>query len=161
LAVRSMIHNLAILRHHIRMAFRDSESMTAGIRQGNGAGPHIWAAVSMPFFEVMHAERLVALFICTLSKMQRALAGLACVDDTDLIVNDNSQVAENVSNKMQKLLTMWHGLLKATGGELVPEKCFWYLINFKWLNKQWKYKTSQELPGLLSIGQQTGKIIIP
>jgi len=24
---------------------------------------------------------------------------------------------------MQQSLTMWHGLLQATGGELVPEKC--------------------------------------
>ncbi len=44
------------------MAFGDSESyqgqdhwsqLAAGIGQGNGAGPHIWAAVSTPLFEVM------------------------------------------------------------------------------------------------------------
>jgi len=108
----------------------------------------------------MCTEGLVALFICTLSKMQRELAGLAFADDMDLIVNDDSQVAENISSKMQKLFTMWHGLLKAMGSELVPEKCCWYLINLKWVNKQWKYKTTTELLGQLSIGQQTGKIII-
>jgi len=90
------------------MVFGDSEhyqgqaqwsKLTAGIGQGNGAGTHIWAAVSMPLFKVMHKEGLVALFVCTLSKMQSSLVGLAFVDNTDLIVNDESQVAEQGSRK--------------------------------------------------------------
>jgi len=27
------------------------------------------------------------------------------------------------------------------GGELVPGKCFWYLINQIWLNGKWEYQT--------------------
>jgi len=41
----------------------------------------------------MRAEGFVALFICALSKTQRALAGLAFVDNTDLIVNNESNLA--------------------------------------------------------------------
>jgi len=87
----------------------------------------------------MWQEDFVATFICTLSQQQQALAGLAFVDDTDLIVNDPSNSTEKVSRKMQQLLTMWHGLLRATSRELVPEKCFWYLVDFKWQHQQWKY----------------------
>jgi len=54
------------------------------------------------------------------------------------LVNNESQVADNVSSKMQKLLTIWNSLLKVMGGKLVLEKCLWYLIDFKWANKQWK-----------------------
>jgi len=56
---------------------------------------------------------------------------------------------------------MWHGLLRATGGDHVPEKCFWYLIAFQWINKQWKYKKTSELPGQISIDHPKGHIVIP
>jgi len=96
----------------------------AGIRQGNGAGPQIWAAVSLPLFDIMRQEGLVAMFICALLKDQRVLAGFAFVDDTDLIVNDLSNNTQQVHQQMQKSLTMWHGLLRAMGSNLVQEKCF-------------------------------------
>jgi len=72
----------------------------AGIGQGNGASSHIWAAVSMPLFEVMCKEGLVALVIGAMSKMQRALAGFAFMDDMDLIVNDVSNCTEEVGKKI-------------------------------------------------------------
>jgi len=39
---------------------------------------------------------------------------------------------------MQQLVQLWH--LKSTGGDLVLEKCFWYLIDFQYKGKHWKYK---------------------
>jgi len=48
------------------------------------------------------------------------------------------------------------------GGELVPEKCFWYLIDFEWHNQQWKYKKAKDMLGQLSVQQpNSGRIIIP
>jgi len=170
-AVKSMIMTLANLKHHVRTAYGNSaisqgqdnwQELAAGIGQGNGAGPQIWAAVSTPLFAIMRAEGFVAQIICAMSKISMELAGLAFVDDTDLIINDPSNDAEQVSDKMQRSLSTWHGILRATGGELVPEKCFWYLIDFKWANKEWKYKCSNEMKGHLSITQSSsGKIIIP
>jgi len=170
-AVKSMITTLANLKHHVRTAYGDSEisqgqdnwkDLAAGIGQGNGAGPQIWAAVSTPLFAILRAEGFVAQIICAMTKTSTELAGLAFVDDTDLIINDPSNDAEQVNDKMQRSLSTWHGILRATGGELVPEKCFWYLIDFKWANKEWKYKRSNELKGHLSITQsRTGTIIIP
>jgi len=64
-ATKSMIATLAQLWHHIRMAYGDSAQSqgqdewtlpTAGIRQGNGTRPQIWAAVSSPLFEIMCAD---------------------------------------------------------------------------------------------------------
>jgi len=77
-AVHRMVHMLANLQHHIHhTAFSDStlnqgqkdwEQPMAGIGQGNGAGPQIWAAISSPLFDIMRKEGLVAQFICMLSK---------------------------------------------------------------------------------------------
>jgi len=63
---------------------------------------------------------------------------------------------------MQQSLAMWHGLLQATGGELVPEKCFWYLVDFKWANQQWTYKKSTEVLGTITVMiNQTERTTIP
>jgi len=61
-ATESMISTLAQLRHQVRSAFGTSDMSqgqedwpepVAGIGQGNGAGPQIWAAVSTPLFEIL------------------------------------------------------------------------------------------------------------
>jgi len=170
-AVKSMITTLATLKHHVHTAYGDSDisqgqdnwtDLAAGIGQGNGAGPQIWVAVSTPLFKIMRADGFVAQIICAMSKISTELSGLAFVDDMDLTINDPSNEVDQVSKKMHCSLAMWHRLLQATGGELVPEKCFWYLIDFKWTNKEWQYKSLQELMGQLSIKQgSAGKIIIP
>ena len=107
-AVRSMIQTLAHLEHHICMAYGDStcsqglkqwKEGVARIRQGNGTGPHIWAAVSRPLFNIMWQDGFVTQFICTLSKQHWALAGLAFVDDTNLIMNDPSNTTQAVMEK--------------------------------------------------------------
>jgi len=67
------------------------------------------------------------------------MAGFTFVNDTDLIVMDDTNEETKVTLKMQNSLQLWHGLLQAMGGDLVPEKCFWYLSNFKWDNNCWKY----------------------
>ena len=120
---------------------------SSGHRTWNGTGPHIWAAVSTPLFNIMQTDGFVAKFICALSQQQKELAGFAFVNDTDLTVNDDRNTTDAVIDKMQKSLSMWHGLLRATGGELVPEKCFWYLIDFKWENNKWTYKKTGKAPG--------------
>jgi len=93
-AVKSMIQTLAHLNQHVRTAFGDLaqaqgydmwQAEVAGIGQGNGAGLYIWAAISMLLFDITRQEGFVASFICALLQQHKALAGLAFVDDTDLM----------------------------------------------------------------------------
>jgi len=44
---------------------------------------------------------------------------------------------------MQAALNVWNSSLSATGGALVPEKSFWYLIDFKWSSSCWSYMPKQ------------------
>jgi len=90
------------------------------------------------------------------------MAGFAFVDDTDLIVTDDTNNAQKVSQKMQDSLLLWHGLLQATGGDLVPDKCFWYLIDFKWERGQWRYIQWDESAWPLRIHRENGtSVVIP
>jgi len=52
---------------------------------------------------------------------------------------------------MQQSVNYWEGLLRTTGGVLIPNKCFWYLIDFKWSNDKWQYITKGQSPGELVI----------
>jgi len=47
----------------------------------------------------------------------------------------------------------------ATGGDLVPKKCFWYLIDFTWNHNQWTYKQWENKAHSLSIHQVDGTSI--
>jgi len=148
-AMESMIATLAQLQHHVRLAYDNSEcaqgqvdwtNPVAGIGQGNGTSPQIWATVSTPMLTILRQEGFVAMVICAMSKQFWSLGGFAFVDYTDLIVTDPSNDEQKVADKMHQSVQLWHRLLKATGGNLVPEKCFWYLIDFQHEGNHWKYK---------------------
>jgi len=57
---------------------------------------------------------------------------------------------------MQGLVTTWEGLLCATGGALVTEKCFWYLIDFENRHGKWDYIPLAQLPGTLFVHDASG-----
>jgi hypothetical protein len=52
---------------------------------------------------------------------------------------------------MQSMLDHWEGGLHAMGGAIVPQKSYWYGIDFKWhkTKLKWEYKTITHLLGSL------------
>jgi len=170
-AVCSMITTLYEMQHHIRTTFGDSKlsasrqtwgAPIAGIGQGNGAGPHIWAAVSSPMFDIMHSDGFYVHVITSISKLHKQLVGFVFVDDTDLCVGGPHIDSSNVINSMQQLVDNWEGLLRATGGALVPTKCFWYHIDFRWHNNRWMYAMDNHLSGQVTIrNDENQRVIIP
>jgi len=114
-------------------------------------GPSIWVAVSSPMFDIMRQDGFYALLLGAISLQQKQVAGFAFINDTDLCVTHHTNKAEHMVNKVQQAVTHWEGLLRATGGALVLEKCFWYLIDFVHSNNKWTYKTGNQAPGSLSI----------
>jgi len=81
-----MVTTIHGMNHHIRMAYGDStqsasretwKSPIAGIGQGNGAGPSIWAVVSSPMFDIMRQDGFYTLLIGAISLQQHQVAGFA------------------------------------------------------------------------------------
>ena len=62
--------------------------------------------------------------------------------------------------QMQEILDHWGGLLRATGGALVPKKSYWYAINFKWTGSCWKYRTIADMPGNILITGADGERVV-
>jgi len=59
---------------------------------------------------------------------------------------------------MQSSITNWEGLLRTTGGALVPEKCFWYLIEQTWSDGKWMYKPNKTIPANIKVVDAHGHL---
>ena len=149
------------LEHRIRTVYGDSESSFCGklwatpiqgIGQGNGAGPQIWALVSTPVLNMLRSEGYGAFFQTAISGDRVSFVGYSFVDDTDLIVAQPGLTdPADVHSTMQGAINAWEGGIRSTGGSIVPEKSFWYLIDFKWKSGKWRYSTPDETPGRLTV----------
>jgi len=102
-------------------------------------------------FDIMWQDGFFALLMGAISKLQWKIAGFAFMDDTDLCVTHESDEGKQVVQQMQKAVTQWDGLLWASGGALIPEKCFWYLVDFEYTNNRWKYKKCNQAPSQITM----------
>jgi hypothetical protein len=122
------------------------EGPLSGMGQGNGAALVSWAVIITPMLEIMKKRGNCTVFKAFLSGEELKIVGFAFVDDKDLLraSKPGEKTYAEVAEDMQNGLDLWEGLLKATGGALVPDKSYWYLIDFKWKNGAWKYTTTEE-----------------
>jgi len=147
-SVQSMLSMIHGMQHHLCSSYGDSKTSQgrhqwgvpiAGIGQGNGACPLIWAAVSTPLFQILMVKRYFAQVICAIILQNWDITGFGFVDNMDLCTTAASHKVADMVQQMQLSLKLWASLLQATGGALVLEKCFWYLINQTWTNTGWRY----------------------
>jgi len=139
--VQSMLTTLYGMQHHVQSMYGNSTisqgrshwgTPIASIGQGNGAGPQIWEAVSTPLFQILSEDGFFAQVICAMSVHQQSITNFRFVDNTNLCIATEDNTAKTVITRMQNSLQLWAGLLQATGGALVQDKCFWYHIQHKW-----------------------------
>jgi len=160
------------LQHHVRMLYRDSTTWegnkvwavpVAGIGQGNGAGPQIWAVISTLILDLLWQEGYGAAFKAAVSGDQIQFIGYSLMDDTDLI-QTGPTIKSTMSDTlplMQAVLNLWNSRLSAMGGALVPEKSFWYAINFRWRSGHWSYMPKQTAVEPLEMNNHVGKNRLP
>jgi hypothetical protein len=151
-----MFTTLQNLEHTIQTAYGDSEWSYGGdlwvvlipglawgnknegpmsrLGQGNGAAPTGWVVISMLVLEVMQKEGCYMAFKALLSDDEIKFVGFAFVNDMDLLQTGTlmADIFEDVAQYMQDGLDLWEVLLKQQRGPLVPDKSYWYLLDFKW-----------------------------
>jgi hypothetical protein len=110
-----------------------------GFGQGNGVGPSGWSAISTPLVNLVWTTGFRFFLLTALTVFMVSFVCFAFVDNADLVhtAKDEDTTQEVVMREMQQAINHWEGGLKATGGALVPEKSYWYLIDFVWTGKQW------------------------
>jgi len=78
----------------------------------------------------MREDSFFANLVCEMSPIELKLFRFAFVDDTDLCLTQDPEKAKDIPNRMQNAVDHWAEMLRASGGALVPEKCYWYADNF-------------------------------
>ena len=169
-ALQSMLQAIQEMDHYIRTAFGDSDSHYGqengvppqGVLQGNGAGPAGWFCISTLMIRILRDQGFGYKEWSLIRRRALTITCFAFVDDTDLVhaTTNPTKPTATLIEEAQTALTLWEGLLRATGGALAPEKSYWYLVEVKLHNGQWQYaKTTDNdyqlyLPG----GHQVEKL---
>jgi hypothetical protein len=168
LAMRRMMGNLANpielmfstlhkASHKIRTAFGVShktygqgrDPRLQGFGQANGCGPSGWAVISTPLINLVSTAGFGFFLLTALTVSVVQFVCFAFVDDADVVhtAKDVNTSGDSVRQEMQQAIDHWESGLKATGGDLVPNKSYWYLINFVWTGEKWRYATKEDIPG--------------
>ncbi len=168
--IASMFTTLQKASHHVSTAFGISARTYGGARhpalqgvgQGNGAGPAIWAVISTVIIAVMATQGHGFNLLSALTSTLISFVCYAFVDDTDLVhsARTTANSGEDVIAEMQEVLDRWGGVLRATGGALVPSKSYWYVIDFIWTGSKWAYRSMTDMPGDILITGVDGQRVV-
>ena len=161
-AVTSMFRTFQKAIHKVRTAYGDSTLTYSsaenhvplqGIAQGNGCAPTGWVCISTPLINALRAAGYGALLLSALTVSIIAFVCYAFVDDTDLVHTSrgNHFRGTGLIPEVQQALNYWEGVLRATGGAIVPKKTFWVLFEFYWRKNKWQLATSDDIPGDLYV----------
>jgi len=151
----SMISTIHEMNHHICTTYGNSkisssrlswQAPIAGISQGMEWGPSQLSHVQYNALRWLLCTHYILHFTT-----DKKLVGFAFVDDTDLCVFGPTIHCHNITQVMQQSVDNWEGLLHATGGTLVLNKCFWYLLDFRFDNNHWVYTQPNQSPGKITI----------
>jgi len=114
------------------------EQPIAGINKammlGLQSGKHLVPSCSM-----YYDKRVSKHFMRALSHLQYKCTGFAFGNDRLGLTYPSNMVV--VVMQMQNPVQLWEGLLTAISSTLIPERYFWYLIDFGWQARNWYYKT--------------------
>jgi hypothetical protein len=93
-----------------------------------------WAVISICILGA-HGKKGHGTKYCPISKLKQHLSAILYVDDTDILhINlTEDESVDEVHSAIQHV-NSWGNLLIATGGALQPNKCFYSIISFEWMN---------------------------
>jgi hypothetical protein len=163
-----MFGTLAEAQHYIRTTYGDSDTAYTcieipfqGINQGNGAGPGIWLLVSIPIINMLKTAGFGFKVRTVISGNNFSFVCYTFVDDSDVVHSMNettntTSTEKELVTEMQQVVDTWEGGLRASGGALVPDKSYWFLIHFIFDSNGWRYATIDESPGEITIRDITG-----
>jgi hypothetical protein len=167
--------------HRIRTAYGISTYHCAnepgfplfGPGQGSTIGPFLWLLCFLLISLSLSATAPKITIRCPENNMIVNYVGEAFVDDTGLGTNETDSFHHdedetvshdsnyssspgrdkipNVITNLKRLAQEWERLLFSTGGALNLEKCFWFLLAWRWDKGIAKLHTSTTAPGILSM----------
>jgi hypothetical protein len=117
-----------------------------GLGQGSRAAPPSWTQLSAVLVNVYKQLGLGSYIANPLKSETIYSMGALFVDDADFYTsmdkhsddtNKSSDDIKALLEQTQRNLDQWNGLLQSSGGALKPEKCFWYMLDYKCVGGVW------------------------
>jgi hypothetical protein len=152
-AIETMLGAIENMKFFLQTGFGDSTKFagggvsikTQGMTQDNGASPTGWAVISICILKVHGKKGHRSKFLCPITKLTHHLSAILYMDDTDLLHIDltKDEMVDEVHAAIQDSVNSWGNLLIAMGGALQPNKCFYSIVSFEWVNGEWQYKNNQ------------------
>jgi hypothetical protein len=161
-AIKSMLGAIENMKFFLCTGFGDSTSFAGGgvsikmqgLCQGNGAVPAEWAVISICILCAHGKKGHRAKFVCPISQLQHHLSAILYIDYTDLLrinlTKNEYQWSPFHQPGEHQSVNSWGNRLITTGGVLQPNKYFYSIISFKWINGEGQY-TSNALKGEFGI----------
>ena len=102
--------------------------------------------ISTPCLDLLQKHGFGATIETPISLKIIKFVGYAYVDNTNQVKTEKHKGEDigQIVAQMQKAVDCWETGIRATGGAIRPEKCHWYLMDYKWENSQWKLSTIEE-----------------
>jgi len=143
-----------------------SDRLFFGPGQGSTIGPFLWLLcfilISMSLSKDAPKISLQSVDHTTTVEY----VGEAFVDDTVLGTNDSdpgkdstassTAVTSGLITNLRRVALEWKKLLFSTGGALNLEKCFWFLLSWKWNKGRVRMNTEETAPGSLKMTLENG-----
>jgi hypothetical protein len=133
-----------------------------GPAQGSCASPPIWTAISTLILMAYHRDGHGVTMTTAWTALVKKIGAILYVDDTDLLhMNNTGDDTISFIDQVQSALTSWSRLLQATGGNLKPEKCYYYIMSYRYDGGVARICTGRELRQYrnLTIPQHGGTVI--
>ncbi len=96
----------------------------------------------------MHCYKSRGFGLRIISPISRAVIdflGEIYVDDTDLIItHPDLETQKAVLDSLYSSAEAWLLGLNSTGGAINPDKSWWILASYEWINGIWRYRTQPE-----------------
>jgi hypothetical protein len=120
--------------HGISPSFYTSTEsvLILGVLQGTGAAPCTW--LSCILLQALQPHTTGFQASCPCKNCISQCTGEAFVDDTSLWLTGTNPFTptSTLVSTMQEMAKVWEHLLFASNGALALQKCFYYLVSWKW-----------------------------
>jgi hypothetical protein len=150
---RSTLHTNHLWRLN-RLTQRDQTAFLQGVVQGSEVASAGWSVVSKPVINLMKSASYGFLHWSAIAIKVVQIVCFTFVDDTADLVHtaEYDATGEDIYEEMQDVLDTWEGGLKDTGGDLIPNKSYKYLIDLKCgPNGKYSCWKIKEVPGELTL----------
>lgn len=149
---KTSIETIQDMEHYVSTVHGLSEkhyggrgTLPNGVLQGNGFAAQAWAAISSILFNIYEKEGFGAEISSATEDKKIKLAGMAFVDDTDLMdMERDTESIQELIQRTQDGLDLWNQLIEVTGGALEPRKTDWCIVRYKKTKGKWKASSMDE-----------------